>query len=69
MKRTPSPHQSIEIVIMPEVHVTESVLTMTGINMMCSIGGILGLMLVLGVLQIVELADKGLNAIIMCFIN
>ena len=50
----------IRLIFQPQVEVTRSVLTMTGFTLMANIGGILGLLLGLGVLQIIEIIDKGL---------
>ena len=44
----------------------KSVLTVTGINLMSNLGGILGLMLGLGLLQITELLDRGINSLLVC---
>ena len=58
-----SKHQ-IMLIFAPEVEVTKSVLTTTGINLMSNLGGSLGLMLGLGILQIAELLDRGLNSLL-----
>ena len=39
----------------------KSVLTVTGINLMSNLGGSLGLMLGLGLLQITEILDRAIN--------
>ena len=51
----------IRLIFQPQVEVTRSVLTMTGFTLMANIGGILGLLLGLGVLQIIEIIDKGIT--------
>ena len=63
LKRTaPSAGENmIRLVFLPEVKVTRSVLTMTGFTLMSNIGGALGLLLGLGVLQIIEIIDLALG--------
>ena len=60
--RTVSNHQ-ISLIFAPEVEVTKSVLTVTGLNLLSNLGGSLGLMLGLGILQIAELLDWGINTL------
>ena len=64
--REPSPNHQIILIFAPEVEVAKSVLTVTGINLMSNLGGILGLMLGLGLLQITELLDRAINNLIKC---
>ena len=59
--REPSPRHQINLIFAPEVEVTKSVLTVSGINLMSNLGGSLGLMLGLGLLQIVQLLNTGLH--------
>ena len=59
-----SPSHQINFIFAPEVEVTKSVLTVSGINLISNLGGILGLMLGLGLLQIAELLDRGLNTLL-----
>ena len=63
-----SPSHQINLIFAPEVEVTKSVLTVSGINLISNLGGILGLMLGLGLLQIAELLDRGLD-ILMDFLR
>ena len=62
--REPFPSHGIFLVFAPEVEVTKSVLTVTSINLMSNLGGSLGLMLGLGLLQIAEILDRGLNTLL-----
>ena len=62
--REASPSPQINLIFAPEVQVTKSVLTVSGINLMSNLCGILGLMLGLGLLQIAELLDWGLNTLL-----
>ena len=59
--KEPSPNHQIILIFAPEVEVAKSVLTVTLLNLMSSLGGSLGLMLGLGLLQITELLDRGIN--------
>ena len=58
-----SPSHQINLIFAPEVEVTKSVLTVSGINLMSNLGGSLGLMLGLGLLQIVQLLTRGLDTL------
>ena len=62
LKRVPSTKKEIYITISPDVQVTKSVPTMTMLSLISNIGGILGLTLGLGFLQIAEHLDKLLVA-------
>ena len=59
--REPSQNHQIILIFAPEVEVAKSVLTMTLLNLMSNLGGSLGLMLGLGLLQITEFLDRGIN--------
>ena len=63
LQRTaPSSGESwIRLVFEPQVEVTRSVPTMTGFTLVSNIGGILGLLLGIGVLQILEIIDQGMR--------
>ena len=63
LQRTaPSSGESwIRLVFEPQVEVTRSVRTMTGFTLVSNIGGMLGLLLGIGVLQILEIIDQGMN--------
>ena len=63
LQRTaPSSGESwIRLVFEPQVEVTRSVPTMTGFTLVSNIGGILGLLLGMGVLQILEIIDQGMR--------
>ena len=63
LQRTaPSSGESwIRLVFEPQVEVTRSVRTMTGFTLVSNIGGMLGLLLGIGVLQILEIIDQGMK--------
>ena len=68
LQRTaPSTGESwIRLIFEPQVEVTRSVRTMTGFTLVSNIGGILGLLLGMGVLQILEIIDHWLRCLIFC---
>ena len=49
---------------MAKIQILRSVPTLSGLNLMSNIGGMLGLMLGLGVLQLLQLADQGWTILI-----
>ena len=61
---SPVPNHQISLIFAPEVEVTKSVLTVTGLNLLSNLGGSLGLMLGLGILQIAQLLDRGINILL-----
>ena len=62
--RVPFDTKGFVFVFMAKIQILRSVPTLSGLNLMSNIGGMLGLMLGLGVLQLLQLADQGWTILI-----
>ena len=64
VRQVPSKSKGFIFVFMAKIQILKSVPTLSGLNLMSNIGGMLGLMLGLGFLQLLQLADQGWTILI-----
>ena len=66
VRQVPSKSKGFIFVFMAKIQILRSVPTLSGLSLMSNIGGMLGLTLGLGALQLLQLADQGTTVINWC---